>query len=77
MQQLKYSIQKAHGVEMSLPSRAERCGDLFQAQQRTECPVLPSRHTRRTSSPCTAHTEQGKAQKKKKNINYQISKGEN
>lgn len=76
MQQLKYSIQKGHGVEIALPSRAERCGDLFQAQQRRECPILPSRHTRKTSSPCTAHTEQGKPQKKKKNVNLDISKGE-
>lgn len=76
MQQLKYSVQKGHGVEIALPSRAERCGDLFQAQQRRECPILPSRHTRKTSSPCTAHTEQGKPQKKKKNVNLDISKGE-
>lgn len=66
MQQLKHSIQKEDGMEISLPNRAERCGDLFQVQQRTECPVLPSRHTRRTSSPYTAHTEGEKSQKRKK-----------
>lgn len=45
------------GHKIRLPNRAERCEDLFQVQQRTGCPIPPSRHTRRTSSPCTAHTE--------------------
>ena len=78
MQQLKYSTRKEHVTEISLPNRAERCGDLFQVQQRTECLILPSRHTRRTFSPYTAHTEKEKLQKRKKkpNKNDDISRGE-
>lgn len=73
MQQLKYLIQREHSMEISLPNRAERCGDLFQVQQRTECLILPSRHTRRTFSPYTAHTEKEKSQKRKKNKNSDLS----
>lgn len=57
-------IQKERGIKVSLPNRAERCEDLFQVQQRTECLILPNRHTRRTFSPYTAHTEREKSQNK-------------
>lgn len=57
-------IQKERGIKISLPNRAERCEDLFQVQQRTECLILPNRHTRRTFSPYTAHTEREKSQNK-------------
>lgn len=66
-QQFKYTIHIKHGTEIRLPSRAERCEDLFQVQQRTGCPILPSRHTRRTSSPRTAHTASEITKEKRNN----------
>lgn len=61
-------------MEKSLPNRAGRCGDLFRVQQRTECLVLPSRHTRRTSSPRTGRT--GKVTKERKTQEWWYRLGE-